>query len=139
MQKQPRQKFAYYKLYLCSLLTIDSVVVSVCQAYRSHSDASVCKLTVDVLRVFVDARHHIPRHRCLPLFHQLITTLDTDKSLACACMLIVENAVRTRHLPQPSTETEPDVLVNLLLNARCLCLFVFTVLLVNTFLYIISD
>jgi len=73
---------------------------------------SVGKLTVDILRVFVDARHHIPRHRCLPLFRLLIEKLDADVSLACTCLLIVESSVRTKHLPQATAEMETDTAVN---------------------------
>lgn len=44
----------------------------------------------DFLRIFVDAAHHIPRHRRIGFFTHLVDVLGPQDFLAPLCLLIVD-------------------------------------------------
>lgn len=53
----------------------------------------------EVLRVFVDARHHIPRHRSRQLYKRLVEKVGTIDNLWVLCMQMAESAVRAKDVP----------------------------------------
>ncbi len=66
-----------------------------------------------ILRVFADARHHIPKHRCLLLFRQLLEKLGVERYLWVTMTMVIEGAVRTKDVPvisEDSTNLADEVL-----------------------------
>lgn len=59
--------------------TIETIVPALLQA--SHQQKDSLQVIATVIRVFVDSLLHIPRHRQLPLFTKLITTLGPSDYL----------------------------------------------------------
>ena len=80
---------------------------------ESAGDGDCSRLTAAILRVFVDARSHVPRHRLAPLFSQLLAALRRDdgdddddggggggdENLATLLVLLLEASVRTKDVP----------------------------------------
>ena len=60
----------------------------------------------EILRVFVDARHSVPRHRCRMLFRELLTTVGIEAHLASMMILAMESGVRTKDVPHPHTAAQ---------------------------------
>lgn len=52
------------------------------------------------MRVFIDARHHIPRHRSLVLFRELVQQLGIQQTLSIVSLLIVDSSIRMKQVPQ---------------------------------------
>jgi hypothetical protein len=90
---------------------VSSVVDLFCQAQGNANSTTLHKLNVDIVRVFVDARHHIPQHRSLLLFHQLVDKLGVSRTLCIVGLLIIESSIRTKDVPtlQPYEDGEPQV------------------------------
>ena len=57
------------------------------------------RLITDILQVFVNARHHIPKNRCRALFVTLMDTVGVEEYLWVLVMLNMESAVRCKDDP----------------------------------------
>lgn len=66
-------------------------------------DDSSEKTLLEVLRIFVDSRHHIPKHRFGPLIERLLS-LDVDQSLWKVVVMIVESCICKREVSTDETE-----------------------------------
>lgn len=67
------------------------------QAHKSETDLH--SLVTDILRIFVDARYHVPPHRSQPLFRHLLECVGSQRHLFAFCLLIMESAVRGKDVP----------------------------------------
>ncbi|KAH8833345.1 armadillo-type protein [Flagelloscypha sp. PMI_526] len=87
--------------------TIESIVpVMISSLRQSTTDRISLYLGArDLLRVFVDAYNHIPRHRRTSLFIHLIDTLGPTDFLAPVCMLLTEKFA-TRVVRQRSEDAQ---------------------------------
>lgn len=66
----------------------------------------VGSLVTDIIRIFVDARHHIPRHRSQMLFRRLFNVVGVHDYLWQLPAIIVESAIRTRSLTEDESVTK---------------------------------
>ncbi|KAG8191512.1 hypothetical protein JTE90_019576 [Oedothorax gibbosus] len=61
--------------------TIETIVPSLLKASKFRNENDAMQVVAAVIRVFVDSLPDIPKHRQLPLFSKLITTLDPSQYL----------------------------------------------------------
>ena len=69
------------------------------QAHETKDPSELHALITDILRVFVDARHHIPRHRSQRLYHHLMEKVGVERHLWVVGVLMMESGVRGRDVP----------------------------------------
>jgi hypothetical protein len=89
----------YHQFEISCTWFTSCVVTWLCQAQGGASSSTLHKLNVDIVRVFVDARYHIPQHRCLLLFYQLVEKLGVSRTLCIVGLLIIESSIRTKDVP----------------------------------------
>ncbi|XP_067928293.1 HEAT repeat-containing protein 1-like [Watersipora subatra] len=80
--------------------TLDTVVPEIIKV----SDESTTSTVTGIIRVFVDAFPHIPEHRRLILFQQLLTAVGDSQYLHICAFLCVEALVTSIAIPE-ATET----------------------------------
>ncbi|GFR10197.1 HEAT repeat-containing protein 1 [Trichonephila clavata] len=61
--------------------TIETIVPSLLAASKAQKENDTVQIVASVIRVFVDSLCHIPKHRQMPLFYKLISTLEPSKYL----------------------------------------------------------
>lgn len=61
--------------------TIETIVPSLLAASKARKENDATQIVASVIRVFVDSLCHIPKHRQMPLFYKLISTLEPSKYL----------------------------------------------------------
>ena len=64
---------------------------------------------IDILTVFVDSRHHIPRHRSQVVFRQLLETVGTSQYLYVVLSLWLDSLVRNKDVPVMGEELIAEV------------------------------
>jgi len=84
------------------------LVVTPPQAHEGDHSSTLSDQIADILRVFIDARHHVPKHRSQLLFRQLIDTIDPQRHLWMVMVLMMESAVRSKNIPTVSEDAIVD-------------------------------
>nr|XP_018667544.1 HEAT repeat-containing protein 1 isoform X2 [Ciona intestinalis] len=88
--------------------TIHTVVPALLQHMESATSGISKNTVTDIIRVFVDALPHIPPHRRLVVFEELINTLGGNEYLWQTLLLLV--ASRANKITKTSQEDEQDIL-----------------------------
>ena len=70
------------------------------------SDEEGAYTITGIIRVFVDAYPHIPEHRRLALFSQLLQAVGDQKYLYVCASLCVEALVTSSAIPETSEESD---------------------------------
>ena len=77
--------------------TIDTIIPALVKDNKATKSAKKqqekSSVVVALTGVFVDALHHIPKHRCLPLFAHLLETLGAEEHLHVVCALLLKTVV----------------------------------------------
>ncbi|XP_078485426.1 HEAT repeat-containing protein 1 isoform X2 [Ciona intestinalis] len=88
--------------------TIHTVVPALLQHMESATSGINKNTVTDIIRVFVDALPHIPPHRRLVVFEELINTLGGNEYLWQTLLLLV--ASRANKITKTAQEDEQDIL-----------------------------
>lgn len=78
------------------------------QAHEGDDSGTLSDQIAGILRVFIDARHHVPKHRSQLLFRQLIDTIDPQRHLWMVMVLMMESAVRSKNVPTVAEDSIID-------------------------------
>ena len=82
---------------------LSSLINVIMFSVEQLKDDSAEKTLLEVLRIFVDSRHHIPKHRFGPLIERLLS-LDVDQSLWKVIVMIVESCICKREASNDEAE-----------------------------------
>ncbi|KAI9208838.1 uncharacterized protein BJ171DRAFT_626821 [Polychytrium aggregatum] len=79
--------------------TLETIIPPLVDKFRTQAGDNSRKLIQDikpVVKVFIDALFHIPKHRRLRLFTVLVSTLGSDQFLSTISALLVEKTISKR-------------------------------------------
>ena len=90
------------------LVVTPTMLIMPPQAHEGDDSGTLSDQIAGILRVFIDARHHVPKHRSQLLFRQLIDTIDPQRHLWMVMVLMMESAVRSKNVPTVAEDSIID-------------------------------